>query len=407
LKRAKRVAYVVLLAGLQVGLLKTSADSAPAQIDFLTDQAANMSAENVWEAVSGQARDLPYFSGVQITKDGLELQTTVASPSELMSDVKAAVSELQADQLPVTVPVTYTQVQFSFAQLSATTSSIEDDDDSWAKQGVSISGWGPDFVTNTVTVDLAHYTPEAATALAERYGSIVTVDTKDKSAGPSSSRTADTAPWFGGDKVTQGTKFCTSWFSLHNTANNKDYTAVAGHCGVGTWSNNGTAQGTGTASGLHYDDRGPIDILFYYTPGGTANSVWSDRNPADGTTTDFIRPVTAVAAGYPAVGATSVRTDGTVDLETNITIEKVDQIVRYNGKRISQLVEGHGTGDVDAFTPGDSGGPVYATYVSGSSQVRAYGMIVAHNNSGNDDGWFTTAANNLASYGSGMTIKTS
>ena len=62
---------------------------------------------------------------------------------------------------------------------------------------------GPDAATNTVLVTLKDYDPESAALIADRYGSDVSVSTASVTAA-GSSRDSDSAPWYGGSKITNG-----------------------------------------------------------------------------------------------------------------------------------------------------------------------------------------------------------
>lgn len=83
-------------------------------------------------------------------------------------------------------------------------------------------------------------------------------------------------------------------------------------------------------------------------------------------------------------------TDGAVDREVcNVRINQTYVSMGYEGIEIIDQVYAGQTGGHAAFTIGDSGGPVYQL---SSGNVRAYGMIVAHDASYNQ-GYYTPVSN--------------
>ncbi len=109
-----------------------------------------------------------------------------------------------------------------------------------------------------------------------------------------------------------------------------------------------------------------------------ATYVWSDP-------TSVSRSVTGVASS-DTVGVLTC-TDSAVDREVcSVRIDNPGQTISYNGQTITGLVAAHQTGNLPAFTPGDSGGPVETT--SGSSLATAQGMIEATAGGNNSAGWY-------------------
>ena len=109
---------------------------------------------------------------------------------------------------------------------------------------------------------------------------------------------------------------------------------------------------------------------------GGAAEVFSDPNAAE-------RNVDGVSTTNPVGGL--ICTDGYTDREIcSVKILSDGASCKYDGKKITNLVKAFQRNGIPAFSPGDSGGPVYTTLKGGG--VNARGMIVAH--TGNLDGGY-------------------
>jgi hypothetical protein len=254
--------------------------------------------------------------------------------------VKARVREVQADVAP-SLPVTYESVARSAADLDALTSQILADAPGWAKNGIELSTWGPDAATNTVLVTLKDYDPESAALIADRYGSDVSVSTASVTAA-GSSRDSDSAPWYGGSKITNG-GYCTSWFAATRNSDSKTVMLTAGHCGSGAWKQGGAT--FGTTSKISFGGRTDEQVLPV-----TSNAARIFSDP-----TSTSRRVSSVATSDPI--GTLLCTDGYTDREVcNVKVMAIGQVVTYNGATVTGLVQAKQTQGKKAFSPGDSGG---------------------------------------------------
>lgn len=377
---ARVTALVVVLAAplLYLNAPKSVADS---PIDWLSDAHANAAATTVAQALAPIVNDDTYM-GIAVTPGGLEISLSAPPTSTQGSTVKTVLANesaiLSGFSAPPVVPISFRQVQASMAALTEVTNLLSADQVSWAEQGINLSAWGPDYSADNVSVHLAHYDLAAAEKLENTYGSIVSVSPDAFSVG-SSSRTADSAPWYGGDeiKMVSGntSTYCTSWFAVRNSSNSS-IMPTAAHCGAGTWTQNGHTFGKVTSrtfSGAVDGELIPV----------TSNSykVWSDP-------TSTSRVVTGEAGVETLNGL--VCTDGYVDREVcNVQIVGVNQSISYDGVTITGVTAANQKDGKAAFTPGDSGGPVEIT--SGSSSTLAEGMIVSHNNTTNAKGYYIPA----------------
>ncbi len=315
------------------------------------------------------------FVAERITAQGLEVELSgppTAAEAELMAsslaDEPNALSAKHADPT-IHVPIYARIVQNSLASLQALTRQLSADSASWAAKGINFTSWGPDATNDVVTLHLAQYTPAVAAELGSAYGPLLAVATKNQVAA-GSGRYSDYAPWYGGDYI-YGPSGCTNWFSLYGP-----YEATAGHCGSGTWYTNG--QVMGTTSAINFGGNMDAQI---YPVSSNASYVYSDPTSVD-------RDVTGVASG-DIIGA-QVCTDGYANGEVcSVQIGATGQSVSYDGQTINGLVYAWQVNNVNAFSAGDSGGPVETT--SGSAWTIAQGMIEARVLNDDPEGWYMPA----------------
>lgn len=296
------------------------------------------------------------------------------------------------------VPISYVTVAHSLSSLQAVSDDIASRRAALAADGINVISWGPDDATDTLQIGLNPYTDGAASSLKASYGDLVSVIPHTVEGG-GSSRTNDTSPFWGGDEMDGPTGSCSLWFAVYDHTFGVHVPITAGHCGAGTYTipDNGDVVAHVTSSMVHFGgfkdaERG--DSV------GSAHNVWAGPNAR-------YRSVTSYAAS-PVVG-THVCNDGYADGENcNVEINSLGQSLCYDGECINSLM-GAGSSSGNAFTPGDSGGPVYSKPSSlgtNGAHVKAYGMIVAWEGS-YKSGYIETAGNVLASFSDDITVLTS
>lgn len=364
-----------LALGLGMTLLApvTSTSASPVgSVDFFNDPQANLAASQMGQRLLADLPRLPSYAGLRIVTSGLEVQTVGAAGSDLLSLVQ--LDRLDYGGQPI--PITFRVVSRSEQSLNALMDRMWTDREELTKSDIQLTSWGIDEATNTVEVMLASYSATRDKVLHDRYGDAITVDPRSVTAS-GSSRTTDTPAWYGGDVISLPGGTCTSYFSLHSTGNNLDYNATAGHCGLGAVVSNGITQGTADAVRQHWTNGGNVDVEVYQVS-SNAGIVWSDPTVAT-------RSVTSRSSGDPV--GTLLCTDGEADREVcRVRIIRVGPVT-YDGMSLQAQVYCESLTYAPAFTPGDSGGPVYAG--NGDVQAQAFGMIIAHINGHNDEGWYT------------------
>gem|GEM_PF-1757952 len=373
------IAALTISAGAAVPAAAASASTGP---DFSSDRTANFAAALVSEDVAKALGADPTLVGQRVTPSGLEV-TVSAEPTVSQRAAVATVAKNQAATLSahgistsaVAVPITFRVVPNSFAALNALTARLTADADTWRAQGISFSSWGPDLDNDVVTLRLQNYSAQAAATLQATYGPLLTVATTSEGA-RASSRTADSAPWYGAD-VLSGPAGCTSWFSTIS-ASGAAVSPTAGHCGAGTFTQNGRTFGTVTSRAF----GGSMDAELIPV---TSNlpEIWSDP-------TSVYRAITGVATTDTKGVLTC--TDGAVDMEVcNVKIGDSNQQVFYKDYNVTigGLTYAHQTQSLNAFSKGNSGGPVETT--SGSASAIAQGMLVAHVDGDFTSGWYLPA----------------
>lgn len=179
--------------------------------DFATDQVANFTALIIADQLNREFQADPTFVGTQVLSSGLEISFASAATDVQRSAItvieNAEAATLSADPAspsnPPNVPITVRTVPNSLADLTGVGKSIATDRAKWNDAGIVVTAWGPDIASDTLMVWLATYSDQAARQLENAYGPMLSVSTQGITA-EGSSRTADSQPWWGGDKIDNG-----------------------------------------------------------------------------------------------------------------------------------------------------------------------------------------------------------
>lgn len=291
----------------------------------------------------------------------------------------------------------YKAVDYTYDALEAIEDRVTQDRDMWAAQGIDLTSWAVHNQTDRVIIREAKYSPNDAAVLQSHYGPGVDIYTSDFPI-ESGSRIANVEPWWGGDRITNGSLFCTSWFTVHDDTANYGTMLTAGHCGLGTWSNGSTVRGTVTADTRKWENLGDVDAERTGNTGYQQAYVWADPvRPS--------RTVTSVHSGAFITG-TIVCFDGSVSGEHCTSyVEDPDTPSTYDGKTVEHQVFTEDSGGSGfPCAKGDSGGPVYSFPYSdgdgptGHQDMQAYGMFVsAHFVNGVSGECFFTPAHHVLS----------
>lgn len=338
-----------------------------ASTNFLNDTAANFSAGVVTDALNAQFADDAAYAGAFIDESGVTV--SFAAPATAAETSGVQVIEQSAAGVPVTVDA----VDYSLGQLDAIVDQLNEDQPLLASMGFTMSYWGENTKTDRVEVHVVGPSPDAATTFSSRYGGAVDVVT-EAPAVAASSRTADGAPWWGGDKIVGPSASCTSWFSTI-AASGASVSPTAGHCGTGAWTQNGHTFGTVTTR--HFGGSMDGELI----PVSTNSSyVWANPGATSRTVTGL---------GMSDSYGNLVCTDGYANNEVcDVMVTDINVSTSYDGQTITGLVEAVQQGAQSAFSAGDSGGPVYA--LSGSNAI-ARGMVEARIVGFDDTGFYMPA----------------
>lgn len=129
--------------------------------DYAKDNDANVRVQLLADQLLANIADDSTFGGSRIVPSGLEI-SVVGTPSAALSSTIAS--------LRVQVPVATRPVTHSWQHLEGLTTTMNGDQASWARAGVALSMWGPDYDSNKVKIWLAKYSPASEAALLQRYG---------------------------------------------------------------------------------------------------------------------------------------------------------------------------------------------------------------------------------------------
>jgi hypothetical protein len=165
-----------------------------------------------------------------------------ASQADVATDVEAAAVSFLRSASPADTsltPLEFGQVAVSLADLYKLKDQVVNDFGSWGSTGYPVYGAGIDDKTNSVQVTV----PEGADigsyriAFENAYKSTSFEFVEGDKPTLTLSRTADAAPWWGGDEIVLGTgpskgDWCTTGFPAHDASHNT-YILTAGHCSSG------------------------------------------------------------------------------------------------------------------------------------------------------------------------------
>ena len=112
------------------------------------------------------------FAGAEKLADGQVRVHTIPGHDSAFRAALPAVTDTASGPSYFFVPANY-----SLDDLNALTQQIAADNDSLKAKGIELAGWGPDYASNTVSIQLQQYTPSAAAYLQSTYGAEVSVAT--------------------------------------------------------------------------------------------------------------------------------------------------------------------------------------------------------------------------------------
>ncbi|HEX3779468.1 MAG TPA: hypothetical protein VHX38_07350 [Pseudonocardiaceae bacterium] len=300
-------------------------------------------------------------AGVTITSDQkIEIRVT----PESVNSVDQAVSQAGLSSLTQVVPEAN-----SLAQLKSLTLQIASDAQAKKIDATHIVRWGPDVNENKVVFYLDTYDAATATQLESHYGAnLVDVSkTTEQRGHQTSSRTTDTAPYYGGDAIwvhgdTPGTD-CSTGFEVRNNSTGASYELTAGHCaahGAAIDTNFSSNRTIGTVA-LQRFVYGGLDTDLI--TGSFDPLVWTNSGTA-----------TVVGSGDVAPGqgsASLITVDGAASGEhRQLPVIENDACVIYEDGVYTcylTVVSGY------QAPGGDSGGPAYQ--YAGATTVNAVGTI--------------------------------
>lgn len=361
MKHTALLAAAVVTAALSAALTAPGAAAAPPGPEGPTNEAL----ANAGSELQRSLQETPRYAGLQAAPDHSKIQiwSTDVHDRDLNERVQAHRQGVPFEILPA---------EHSYADLASVRDRMDSDIVSMRGEGVYVVFWGPDPVTNSVTVGVANPPADAEQRLKNRYGPLVRV-VAAAPALPASSRLNDTSPWNTGDAITfDNGHYCSSGPAV-KTSTGKTYLLTAGHCVLDTaasWTGNyiyrtfnGSpviAGGSGTQMGnmaAELDSSGYDAALIDTSASGlgfrTAGT--NDTGTAVAQKQEFASTVnTSVCAS----GAYSGERCAAVVSQADVSTAGADGYTR-----IHSVVATNATTDVAGS--GDSGGPVYTVQSTG------------------------------------------
>ncbi|MGD0705075.1 MAG: hypothetical protein ABSA02_34955 [Trebonia sp.] len=126
--------------------------------------------------------------------------------------------------------VRFKVVRYTFARLTAGQSRLNSDVRELRRDGIKITDWGPDPVTNSLHVGLIHPTAAAEKAIRAAVGIPVTFTAESSYPTLAATRIDDTAGYNGGDFMADGSSGCTTGPPVINPTNDHQYFLSVAHC---------------------------------------------------------------------------------------------------------------------------------------------------------------------------------
>jgi Trypsin len=331
------------------------------------------------------------FAGATLEPTGVtDVYAVAASDAGLVSAVEA----LDTQGYPVKVIA----VNRSYSQLMAISDKLLGAYSHLQAKGISLSEFGPDPSSGTVTVTVqkptasdmsalasargapvtsSNYNDEASAVLKQQVGAGITLQSQsDTGYWDPVARDSDTPAYYDGDliyHVATGVT-CTSGFNLV-APSGSDWMVTAGHCANGIWKTHAATMGS---TGINYllPASAPTtgnDFQLTYLSGGGLGVTWVNGSN--------VAPVSG--ALFPAVGAAITFNGGvtgelrgnTVTGTTKTLCSKADPTNPYTKAAFcatNQTVASNPNGAIPCHR-GDSGGPVYQH--TNGSDVKAVGTI--------------------------------
>jgi hypothetical protein len=349
-----RIRAVTLVTALSAMLVPVAAEAAP-QRDALDVVAARYDA-----AVAA----LGGYGGVRLVDGAVEV-SAVGDDAPFRSE---------AARSGQGYPFAFRAVGNPMSDLLAVRDRLAARADGLAADGIVLTSWGPDVVTNTVRVGVTDPSPSVAGRLVAEFGPALRVEHGRPPA--SASRLYDTSPWEGGEfTALDNGSDCTSGPAVYKASTGKTYLLTAGHCYVAL--NTGLSGYTyRTFQGSHQMGTGSSPFMGW-TAVERVNLGYDDAL-IDATASKYdwrtglatAPPGTAAqtSAQGSVVGASVCASGAFSGERCGATVMYVNQDTRsFNGVIHVNMVAARNSG-VALAGPGDSGAPVY--------QVHGTGLIV-------------------------------
>lgn len=292
------------------------------------------------------------YAGVSVDQSVGVVSLQVTAPGSAADALAAAAGG---------IPVLTTIVAHSFQTLMDLQQRVISDDALWTSQGALLTAIAPDLVSNKLLIGLQDWSDVIAAAMEVRYGAgNILVVQQTAGVAAAASRTADTAPYNGGDALRNSTgQYCTAGFGVHYQSSSTKFTGpymvTAGHCfphGAAVF-HNGVQIGTAYRSSSVYKDYG-TDVEMIYMAGKTSKYIWETntaRAQNDGTIT------------YPAIGSTICQSGAATNKRCG-TVKTVNACFYNSTFRLHWCHQDYATSTSLLVAQGDSGGPVFQAYTA-------------------------------------------
>ena len=350
----------------------------PTPNEALTPAQRTQAQANDLEA-DARAHYADIYGGLVLTEESTHVEVYLTKQDE------SAKSQLSSHL--ATGRVTFLATQANESQLRDEQATVLAQGNDLLRDGVKVASIGPDPRIGAVRLEVEDLTPDQNSKLVQRFGPLVRpIEVADAQTVPAD-RANDTAPWFGGDFISDHSGTCTSGIPTHNGLG-QQYLLTAAHCfGVNALVYNYAASFAGSSTNL----IGPVtsqdlqdgryDAEVISAPSGAGNKSW-----VGGTVTTMARNF--IGAGPTQIGSI-VYLSGAFEGEhaftvTNVSTCQPPTITGLQAPPYPRQGNGWACGRVHASSgnnqsvgKGDSGGPVYQYF---GSNIKAVGIASSIDN---------------------------
>lgn len=304
-----------------------------------------------------RANDAYVYAGLEIADGRIAIHRLPQGADRVRQHTEATAADARRQGTTDARPLTYVDATNALQALEAGQQWIIDHAEEIRRNGIDVTIFGPLIADNRLRIGVTQVTPSTVRYFEDHLGADL-VEVVESHTFVAASRNTDSVPWWGGDYI-NGPDQCTSGIPMKD-GSGVTYNTTAGHCGGGTWYQNGQPYGIVITRSFY--DYGPTDAESISTyPGWAAGRIYTGS-----ATSETSYPVKTYSTGQ-ASGETGICADG-----YRSAPEHCGGKILLTGQCVQWVTGLHTCNEILVVDysfqvqPGDSGGPVYNHITSGT-----------------------------------------